>query len=277
MAFAVNRLSPALGAEAVGVDAGAADEATFQAVRKAWLAADGVLVLRDQTLDPDQHVAFSRRFGPLETHVLATYLLPGYPEIYRVSNKTEGGKPIGRARAGTYWHSDLSYMRKPAMLSLLYAIEIPPIGGDTMFCNMYAAYDALSATMKSMLEGLSAVHDLAYAARGVFANERPAVDRAPAAEHPIVRTHPETGRKALFVNPGFTSHVVGLAPAESAALLGFLVQHTTQPEFIYRHRWRLRDLVMWDNRCTMHYAIADYDGVGERYMHRTTVIGDEAR
>ncbi|MSO54352.1 MAG: TauD/TfdA family dioxygenase [Rhodospirillales bacterium] len=277
MPLTVHRLSPALGAEVAGVDAGTADAATFDAIRKEWLASDGVLVLRNQSLTPEQHIAFSRRFGQLETHVLATYLLPGFPEIYRVSNKTEGGKPMGRARAGTYWHSDLSYMQKPAMVSLLYGIEIPPIGGDTMFCNMYAAYDALSPTMKTMIGGLRAVHDLAFAARGVFANERPAVERAPAAEHPVVRTHPETGRKALFVNPGFTSHIVGLAPAESAALLGLLFQHATQPEFIYRHRWLLHDLVMWDNRCTMHYAIADYEGIGERYMHRTTVLGDEAR
>ncbi len=181
----------------------------------------------------------------------------------------------GREKAGTYWHSDLSYMNPPALASLLYGLEVPPSGGDTMFCSLYAAYDALSDTMKSVLEGLTAVHNFGFASRGVFRAEQATqsqLDATPAVVHPVVRTHPETGRKVLFVNPGFTSHIVGMHPAESRALLDFLFAHATQPEFIYRHRWRPKDLVMWDNRCTMHYAVADYDGVGERYMHRTTVM-----
>ncbi len=276
MNFTINPLSAVLGAELLGADlAQPMDEALFGEVRQAWLDANGVLVFRDQKLTPEQHIAFSRRFGPLEKHVLAKYLLPGFPEIYRVSNKVENGEPQGREKAGTYWHSDLSYVRPAALASLLYGIEIPPVGGDTMFCSLYAAYDALSPRMQEILAGLSAVHDFGYASRGVFKGEKAnqgQLDAAPAVEHPVITTHPETGRKALFVNPGFTSHIVELHPAESRALLDYLFAHMTQPEFIYRHRWSVRDLVMWDNRCTMHYAIADYDAVGERYMHRTTAM-----
>lgn len=276
MTIAVNRLSPALGAELIGADLSRAmDDALFDSVRKSWLDANGVLIFRDQDLSPEDHIVFSRRFGPLERHVLETYLLPGYPEIYRVSNKVEDGVPQGRAKAGTYWHSDLSYMDPPAMASLLYGIEIPSIGGDTLFCSLYAAYDALSPGMKKLLGGLTAIHDFAYASRGVFKSEkasRAQLDATPAVEHQIVRTHPETGRKVLFVNPGFTSHIVGLPAPEGRAILDFLFTHMARPEFLYRHRWAERDLVMWDNRCTMHYAIADYDGIGDRYMHRTTVM-----
>jgi taurine dioxygenase len=276
MNFTVNPLSPALGAEIIGLDLAAElGEDAFAELRKAWLNAGGVAVVRDQTQTPEQHIAFSKRFGVLEEHVLAKYLLPGHPEIYRVSNKVRNGEPQGREKAGTYWHSDLSYMRPPALASLLYAIEIPPTGGDTMFASMTAAHDALSPAMREMIAGLSAVHDFGYASRSVFKGERATADQldaAPAVTHPVVKIHPETGRAALYVNPGFTSHITGLAPDESKAILDFLFRHSTRPEFIYRHRWQLHDLVIWDNRCTMHYAVADYDAVGERYMHRTTVM-----
>jgi taurine dioxygenase len=274
MNVTVNYLSPVLGAEMIGADLShAMDGADFARIRDAWLDSNGVMVFRDQNLTPDQHVAFSRRFGKLEKHVLATYLLPGYPEIYRVSNKVKDGVPQGREKAGTYWHSDLSYMNPPALASLLYGIEIPPIGGDTLFCSLYAAYDALSPGMKNLLDGLTAIHDFAYASRGVFKSEKASkeqLDATPAVEHPVVKTHPETGRKILFVNPGFTSHIIGLPPEEGRALLDFLFKHMTRTEFLYRHQWAERDLVMWDNRCTMHYAIADYED--DRYMHRTTVM-----
>ncbi len=276
MDYTVNRLSPVLGAEVRGIDLSqpVADDLLGD-IRRAWLEAGGILVFRDQHLEPEQHIAFSRRFGPLQKHVLATYLLPGHPEIYRVSNKVEDGVPQGREKAGTYWHSDLSYMRPTALASLLYAIEIPPYGGDTLFCSLTAAWDALSDPMKTMIEGLIAVHDFGYASKGVFKREQAnqaQFDAVPAVSHPVVVTHPETGLKGLFVNPGFTSHITGMHAGESRAVLEFLFQHMTGPEFIYRHRWQVGDLVMWDNRCTMHYAVADYDDVGERYMHRTTVM-----
>jgi taurine dioxygenase len=260
----------------IGIDLSQSmNDTQFAAIRSSWLESHGVMIFRDQHLTPEQHIAFSRRFGPLQKHVLATYLLPGYPEIYRVSNKTKDGVPQGREKAGTYWHSDLSYMNPPALASLLYGIEIPATGGDTQFCSLYAAYDALSPEMKQMLEGLTAIHDFAFASRGVFRSEKASpeqLDATPAVEHAVVKIHPETGRKVLFVNPGFTSHIVGLPIEEGKAVLAFLFNHMTQPEFIYRHEWAIHDLVMWDNRCTMHYAVADYDGIGDRYMHRTTVM-----
>ncbi|MFO1350532.1 MAG: TauD/TfdA family dioxygenase [Gammaproteobacteria bacterium] len=282
MAWTINRLCPALGTELIGFDAARPmTDAEFAELRQCWLANDGVLVLRDQHLTPEQHIEFSRRFGelfgdrePLQDTV-TKYLLPGHPQIFRVSNKVVGGEPQGRQRAGNYWHSDVSFRARPAMASLLYGIEIPPLGGDTLFCNMFLAYEALSESLQGFLGGLRARHDFAVNTTQGFANEviqRQDLDGRNASEHPVVRIHAETGRKCLFVNPGNTSHIVGLKPKESALLLNFLYQHCVQPEFIYRHRWKPRDLLIWDNRSTMHYAIVDYQD--DRYLHRTTVIGE---
>ena len=278
----INRLCPALGAELIGLDVSRpiCDD-RFAEIQGALCDHDGVLVLRDQQLTADQHVAFSRRFGelfgeaePLQKTV-DKYLLPGYPQIFRVSNKIVAGQPQGRERAGNYWHSDVSFRSRPAMVSLLYAIEIPPLGGDTLFCNMYAAYDALSPAMQRFLGGLRARHDFAVNTSIGFSREvihEQDLDGANAAGHPVVRTHGDTKRKCLFVNPGNTSYLEGLEPRESVKLLEFIYGHCTQPEFIYRHRWSSNDLIIWDNRCVMHYAIVDYDA--DRYLHRTTVIGE---
>jgi taurine dioxygenase len=163
------------------------------------------------------------------------------------------------------------------MASILYAIEIPPVGGDTLFASMAAAYDALSPSMRKRLRGLRAVHDFAVAAPASYSPEvieQGDFDGRNRCLHPVVVTHPETGRRALFVNPGFTSHLQGFSREESRALLSFLYRHATRPEFVYRHRWRERDLLLWDNRCLMHYAVADYEGKGDRHMHRTTVIAE---
>ncbi len=285
--FSVTPLAAVAGAEITGIDVSKdlADE-HFAALRNAWLDHNGVLAIRDQTLTPEQLLAFSRRFGPLfgEAEQLQDtvkkYLLPGHPGIYRVSNKVRDGKPLGRARAGTYWHSDVSFRKHPAMASILYAIEIPPVGGDTLFASMTAAYDSLSPGFKWKLQNLRAVHDFALAAGSSYSPdviEQGDFDGQNRYLHPVVITHPETARKALFVNPGFTSHVEGFSQEESRALLGFLYRHATRPEFTYRHRWRRNDLLIWDNRCLMHYAIADYEGKGERYLHRTTVIAETPR
>ncbi len=285
--FTVTPLTGLAGAEVTGIDvSGSISEQEFSALKNAWLDHNGLLVIRDQTLTPEQHLAFSRRFGPLfgEAEQLQDtvkkYLLPEHPGIYRVSNKVEDGKPLGRARAGTYWHSDVSFRKRPAMASILYAIEIPPVGGDTLFASMTAAYDALSPAFRARLDGLRAVHDFAVAAGMSYSRdviEEGDFDGQNRSLHPLVITHPETGRKALFVNPGFTSHVEGFSQEESRALLELLYRHATQPEFVYRHRWRPHDLLIWDNRCLMHYAIADYEGKGVRYMHRTTVIAETPR
>jgi len=274
-------LCPALGSEVHGIDlAPGISDALFDEIRELWNRANGVLVIRDQNISVEQQIAFSRKFGKLHTlqgHTVAKYLHPDHPEIYRVSNKVMNGKPQGRKGAGTYWHSDQSYEKTPAMASILYALEIPPYGGDTIYTSMYKAYDALSDTMKTFLAGLDAVHDFAVAQGGGFSNEnitQEQLQKAPPITHPVVRTHPETGCKCLFVNPGFTSHIVGVTKDESQAILELLYRHCTKSEFQYRHVWQLNDLVIWDNRCTMHYAVMDYEGLGDRLMHRCTVIGE---
>ena len=276
MSFTTNPLSPALGAEIIGLDLAAEPgDDEFDALGQAWWDAGGVVVLRDQSLSPKQHIAFSKRLGPLEVHVLRTTCCLAIPRSTGSPTRSRMENPRAVRRPAPTGIPTFSYMRPPAMASLLYAIEIPPIGGDTRFANMTAARDSLTPAMQEMISNLSAVHDFTYASRGVFRGERPTaaqLDAAPAVTHPLVKIHPETGRKSLYVNPGFTSHITELSPEESEALLGFLFRHSTRPEFIYRHRWRLHDLVMWDNRCTTHYAVADYDATGERYMHRTTVM-----
>ncbi|MDB5414019.1 MAG: taurine catabolism dioxygenase TauD, TfdA family protein [Rubritepida sp.] len=285
MDLTVRPVTPGFGAEVLGVDLSQQiGDNVFQQVRQAWLDADGILLLRDQDITAEQHIDFSRRFGELSVAAggtaLSAYYLPGHPEIYRVSNKKVDGKPQGREDAGTYWHSDGSWQPAPPMASLLHALEIPPVGGDTIFANMYRAYETLSAPMKRMLEELQVVHSLGAAVlKTSYGKEYVGnIEEAMAknATHPVIRTHPESKRKALFVNKGFTSHIVGIPQAESEAILNFLFEHSTMPENLYRHRWQRHDLVIWDNRCAMHYAVADYKAHGDRYMHRTTVKGDKS-
>jgi taurine dioxygenase len=278
-----------LGIEITGVDvgsdlAGSAGDNLFGEIKQAWLEAGGLMVIRDQNIDQRQHIDFSRRFGPLFhddgqpplQDTVSRYLHPEFPQIYRVSNKVdENGEPTGRKGAGTYWHSDVSFRDRPAQASVLYGIEVPAYGGDTIFCDMTAAYDALSDGMKRMLEGVNAVHDFAVAAATQYA--KPIViekdfDGANQCVHPVVRTHAETGRKSLYINPGFTSHLEGFTVEESKAILEPLYRHATQPEFLYRHSWRPHDLLVWDNRTLMHYAVSDYSA--DRYMERCTVIGE---
>ncbi len=283
MDFTIGQLCPAIGAEVIGLDvAQTPNDKLVGELRQAVNEAGGLLILRDQDLTPEQHVNFSRCFGPLfgESEQLQNtvkpYLHPDFPQIYRVSNKVVEGKVQGRVKAGTYWHSDVSFRKKPAMFSILHGIEVPPLGGDTIFTNMTLAYDALSDAMKELIAPLTAVHHFAGASNAAWSHEKVAeddLDGTNIAEHPVVRVHAETGAKSLFVNPGNTSHLVGFSPEESKVLLGFLYEHAIRPEFQYRHRWSPRDLILWDNRCTLHYAISDY--TADRYMHRTTVIGEE--
>lgn len=282
MAMSLRPLSKALGAEVIGIHpTRPLGEAEVRAVHRA-LGEHGILLFRDADLTPEEHIAFSRQFGPLETHVVGEFNLPGHPEIFVVSNVKEEGRLKGAVYAGQYWHSDLSYMRKPSLGSLLLCKEMPELGGDTMWANMYLAYETLSEPMKRFLSGLRAVHDYSHAYDTYFAKlkERPPLTaeqraKTPPVEHPAVRTHPVTGKKALYVNPGFTTGFVGMLEEESRPILDFLFRHSTRPEFIYRHKWRVHDLIFWDNRCTMHYALADYDFSVRRHMHRTTIAGDE--
>lgn len=282
MSVSIRRVSPVCGAEVTGVDVRRSlEDATAGQIQRA-LGEHGVLLFRDCDITPEEHIAFSRHFGPLEAHVIGDFGLPGHAEVFVVSNVLEDDKPKGAVYAGQYWHSDLSYMKKPSLGSLLLCREMPEVGGDTMFASMYAGYDTLSEPLRKFLGGMKAVHDYSHAYDTYFAKlkERPPLTpeqkaKTPPVEHPMVRTHPLTGRKALYVNPGFTTGIVGMPEEESRPILEFLFRHSTRPEFIYRHKWRVRDMIFWDNRCTMHYALADYDFSVRRHMHRTTIAGDE--
>ncbi len=246
---------------------------------------DNIIVFfRDQRLGDEQHIGFSRRFGELEIHIVRKYLLPGHPEILLISNvRDDQGEHIGLADAGFTWHSDTSYRRRPSRCSLLYAKEVPEHGGkvlgDTVFANTIAAYQALPEAMKRRLAGLKAIHRYAMRRR-VEDSPRPKLTAAQLAEtpdiaHPIVRIHPFTGKKALYVTAGECIGIEGMPEHEALDLIAELDAHCVRPEFCYRHQWRVGDLVMWDNASAMHLAICDYALPQRRLMHRTTVIGSE--
>lgn len=269
-----------LGAEVLGLHLGRplADH-DFARIHRAHLD-HHVLVFRDQRITPAQQVAFSRRFGPLQKHVLYQFALPDEPEVLVVSNIRENGKPIGLGDAGSFWHSDLSYKEKPSLGSLLHAQELPSEGGDTLFANMHLAWDTLPAHLKSAVAGLRAEHTYLarYAELQARSPWRPNLTPQQVAEvkpvhHPVVRTHPETGRKALFVSEHFTTRIVGLPDDESAELLQALFAHSVRPEHIYVHRWAPHDLVFWDNRSVIHLAGGTPDHL-RRKLYRTTIEGD---
>lgn len=279
-AFEFRRFPGALGGEILRLDLSQPlADGTIAELRAALLESGGLLVMRSQKITPAQHVAFSRRFGPLMEHVLRQYLLPGYPEILRVSNVIENGQPIGLGDAGAIWHSDISYTPEPSLGSLLHALELPAEGGDTSFANMTAAYEALPAGIKRQIHGLRAVHSYShsYAKFGGSPFRPPLskaqLDQVPDVTHPVVRTHPETRRRAIFVNEGFTSRILDLPDTTGRDLLQYLFSHCTHPRFVYRHKWQDDDLVFWDNRCTIHMAHGCPPEL-RRHMHRTTVRGD---
>lgn len=270
-----------LGAEVRGLDLGqplSADD--FDCLQQAhWK--HHVLVFRDQRITPAQQVAFSRRWGPLQIHVLRQFQLAGHPEILQVSNIRDAqGNPEGLGDAGQLWHSDLSYKDKPSLGSLLHAQELPSEGGDTLFADQHAAYEALPAALKKQLAGLQAEHSylLHYETLRAKSPWRPAltqaqIDEVKPAVHPVVHTHPGNGRKALFVSEHFTGRIVGLPADESRDLLQQLFAHSVQPQFVYRHRWQPHDLVFWDNRSVLHLASGTPEHL-RRKLYRTTVEGD---
>jgi len=291
----VHRIGKHLGAEISGVDLSRPlDDDTFAKIAAAFYDNE-VVVFRNQTLTPEQHIAFTRRFGTLEQHVRKEHRLDGYPEILIVSNVRDAqGRAIGAEDAGRFWHSDLSYKDVPSLLSALYAIEVPVkdgrVLGDTSFASTTAAYEALPEDLKRRLQGLKNIHSYRYyrdknaraqreeQARGArFVQEHvPTAEQlksVPDSEVPIVRTHPVTGRKGLFINEAHTSHIVGLPRAESDTLLARICAHIVKPEFRYQHHWRAGDLLMWDNIAVQHKANFDYDLPLRRLMYRTTVRG----
>jgi alpha-ketoglutarate-dependent taurine dioxygenase len=281
MDVGVKRSGAACGAEILVDLSRDIDEPTFHEVEAAFH--DNVVAyFRGQTLSNERHIAFSRRFGELETHIVKKYLLADYPEILLISNiLDEAGEHIGLADAGFTWHTDVSYRQKPSRCSLLYAIEVPRrdgvVLGDTVFTNMIAAYAALPESQKQRLDGLKAIHR--YSERRRVANSpRPKLTpeqlaQTPDVAHPIVRTHPYTGRKALYVTAGECIGIEGMPQDEAVDLIEALDAHCIKPEFQYRHKWQVGDLLMWDNAAAMHIAICDYALPERRLMHRTTVIG----
>jgi taurine dioxygenase len=269
-----------LGAEVIGLDLGQPlHDDDFARIHQAHLQ-HHVLVFRDLRITPQQQIEFSRRFGPLQRHVLHQFALPGHPDIMIISNIKDDGRPIGLGDAGVFWHSDLSYVERPSLGSMLHAQELPAIGGDTLFANMHKAFDALPQHLKRAIDGRLAEHSYLnkYGELQKRSPWRPDLsqeqkDKVKPVTHPVVRTHPETGRKALFVSEHFTTRILGLPESESRDLLQQLFKHSVQPEFVYRHIWQKHDMVFWDNRSLMHLATGCPDDQ-RRKLYRTTIEGD---
>ena len=276
--FHLRPLSPVCGAEVTGIDLTQADEASMQAVR-ASLAEHGVLFFRDQRFTPVQQVEVTHRFGPL---LRVPYIrhMDEHPDVIAVLKEADERRI---STFGGTWHSDFSFLDEPPSLTLLYAIELPALGGDTLWASQYAAYEALSKGMQKMLEPLRCIQTAwphgtrgpgidAPVSRSIgMVRGDPSADRE--VLQPVVRVHPVTGRKALFVNPVYSQRFEAMSEAESKPLLQYLFQHATSPEFCCRLRWAPGTLAVWDNRCLLHLAINDYDG-SRRLLHRTTVAGD---
>jgi len=266
-------LTPTIGAVVEGIDlAKPLDDGQIAAIRGALLK-HKVIFFEDQHITPVQHRDFAARFGKLHTHPLYPGV-PEAPEMFILDN--HANNPTDNDA----WHTDVTFIETPPLGAALYAKKIPPAGGDTLWLSTVAAYDALSDRFKKLLDGLTAVHEFEksfprdrFAAPEAAKKWEEARAKNPPVVHPVVRTHPETGRKALFVNFGFTTRINELSKAESDAVLGYLFQHVTKPEFQVRHRWRENDLALWDNRVTQHYATVDYLPE-RRVMHRATILGE---
>jgi taurine dioxygenase len=265
----LRRSTPRIGAEISGVDLSTPlGNQQFQEVHDA-LIDRLVIFFRDQKLTVEQHMEFGRRFGKLHMHPASPDVVPDHPEVL-VIKADDKSKYI----PGEDWHSDVSCDPEPPMGSILYLTEVPPDGGgDTMFANMYLAYETLSEPIRKLIDGLAAIHDGEKRYRGQYGID----DRGktyPCAEHPIVRTHPVTGKKCLFVNRFFTTRIVGLRKDESDAILEMLYRHIETPEFCMRFRWQPNSIAFWDNRCVQHHALWDYYP-NKRYGHRVTICGDK--
>lgn len=287
MALSITFAAGPLGAEIHGADLSRdVDEASYAAIRRA-LDDRGVVVLREQRLSPADIVRFASRFGRLLIHAHNKYALEDQPEVSVISNVLENGRNVGVPDAGLVWHTDGSYLVHPDMYSFLYALEIPvqdgvPLG-NTYYASAAAAYEALPEDLRRRLEGLRAVHSFAHhtARRAARGGTRIAITdelrrKVPDVSQPVVRTHPRTGRKGLYVTEGHTTHILGLEQQESDDLLKRLWEHLRRPEFVYAHRWQVGDLLVWDNCATQHRATCDYALPLRRLMHRTATAGEEA-
>jgi len=272
----VCRVNAVLGAQVHGVDVRALDEETFAKIHRAWLDHQ-VLLIREQTLADEDLVSFSRRFGDLDqapVQETGRRFVEGTPEIYVVSNVVEDDVPIGSLGSGeAVWHTDMSYLAAPPKASALYALEVPSKGGDTSFCSMYAAWEELPGPLQRRVEGLRVKHDGTYNSGGyVRQGVTPTGDphTSPGTLHPLVRVHPETGRRALYLGRRRNAYIDGLSLDESDTQLDEIWAYATRDSLTWRHRWAVGDLVLWDNRCTMHRRDA-FDPAARRVMHRTQI------
>jgi len=266
-------LSPALGAEITGIDlSGQVDKSIFAQIRDAWHQ-NLVLLLRDQRLSEQDQVRFAEKFGPPAV-IHTKQFVRNHPAVMLISNIREDGKPIGALPDGEmHFHTDQCHQERPAMASMLYALEVPSTGGNTLFANGYKAYETLPAEIKRRIEGRKALNAYDYDTAATKRGTRLA-QGVPSYVHPVVRTHPATGRKALYVNRLMTVRIEGLSAHESGELLAFLFDHQERPEFVYEHVWRAGDLVIWDNRCTLH-ARTDFSPNERRLMRRVTILGEK--
>jgi taurine dioxygenase len=273
LAVKTRRLSPALGAEIIGVDLREPmDGEVFQQILRAWHD-NLILLLRDQHLSEEDEVRFAERFGPLAV-IHTPQFVRTHPAVMLISNIREDGKLIGALPDGEMqFHSDQCYKERPAMGSMLYAIEVPSQGGNTLFANAYRAYETLPDSVKRRIDGRKALHAYDYDTAATKRGTKLA-DGVPSYAHPVVRTHPVTGRKALYVNRLMTVQIEGLPPDESDELLNLLFEHQENPEFIYEHIWRPGDLLLWDNRCTLH-ARTDFSADERRLLRRVTILGEK--
>lgn len=264
----VEPVTGSIGADVSGVDLRDIDDETFMELRDAWLA-HKVLFFRDQSFTHAEHVAYGRRFGELEVHPFVP-APDGYPEIVVLTSTPD------RQTAAESWHSDVTWRVQPSLGSILYGRIIPAYGGDTLWANMEVAYDLLDDTTKELIEGRTAAHSFVktFARKKSAAEVEALLERYPEAHHPVVRTHPDTGSRGLYVNLNFTERIDDMDPVESASLLQRLTRQSSIPQTQCRFRWRPGSIAQWDNRCTQHYAVPDYGGFSRR-VERVTVCGDK--
>lgn len=277
LAVRVRELKPGFGAEVLDVDLATAPGETLDAVVAAFHR-HGAILLRDQTMTPDDLLALIGRFGEPEGHTLQDFTLPGYPNIYVLSNKVVNGKPIGAHNDGVGWHTDYSYRAEPVMCTMLYAVEVPAEGSDTLLADCVAAWNALPPERQAQLDGLKIHHSYQHFVenrefgRMILTEAQKAA--LPDVHHPLVRTHPSDGRKALWPSTGTSKGIVGMENPEGLDLIDELVDFATQDRFVYRHKWRVGDVLVWDNRCTLHTGTLYDDTRYDRVMHRLWAKGD---
>ena len=272
-----SELKPGFGARVEGVDAGCASETELAEINR-LLNETGAILLRDQKLTPEGLLGFLRTFGEPEEHTLKEYTLPGYPNIYLLTNKKKDGKPIGAHNDGVGWHTDYSYKEHPVNFTMLYAVEVPPEGSDTLLADCVGAYEAMAPERQAELDKLKLHHSYKF-----FMETRehgrmklsPEIEREnPDVIHPLVRTHPANGRKALWPSTGTVKEIIGMPNPEGLNLLNELIEFVTQDQFVYRHKWKVGDVMAWDNRCTLHTGTLYDDKKYDRLMYRTWVKGE---